>query len=362
MPHSSGGGSHSGGSHGGGSHGGSHGGRHSSVNGVRVSKRPFINSNRYRYRKMGGGYGYIYANREPGRMSVASFVFSILFLCPFLFVGIFVVVPVAFPNGIFNKALTPEYSDNGNYIEDNIGVIDNYSQLNETLGEFQDLTGVCPYIITVSRNDWENYYNSLENYAYDLYVNHFYDEQHFLIVYSEAEVYDNGFVDWSWEGMQGDDTDSIITSGKFSEFQDDLQRYLTMNDYSVGEAFNKTFSNSLEYIMENSFNMVTALPVIIFAVVWNCTVIFVLINLIVTFVRGRRGYEKVPFSETASDYNTNKGYNQDMFNEVNQGANMGYNQDTFNDFSQGTNMENRQYGNGDWNIGRNNPYSGKMNK
>ncbi len=48
---------------------------------------------------------------------------------------------VAFPNGIFNKALTPEYSDNGNYIEDNIGVIDNYSQLNETLGEFQDLTG-----------------------------------------------------------------------------------------------------------------------------------------------------------------------------------------------------------------------------
>ena len=54
------------------------GGRHSSVNGVRMSKRPFINSNRYRYRKMGGGYGYIYANREPGRMSVASFCFFYL--------------------------------------------------------------------------------------------------------------------------------------------------------------------------------------------------------------------------------------------------------------------------------------------
>ena len=70
----------------------------------------------------------------------------------------------------------------------------------------------------------------------------------------------------------------------------------------------------------------------------------------------------MPFSETASDFNTNRGYNQDMFNGASQGTNMGYNQDTFNDFFQGTNIENRQYGNDDWNIGKNNSYSGKMNK
>ena len=49
---------------------------------------------------------------------------------------------------------------------------------------FRDKTGVTPAIITVDNREWKGYYNDLENYAYDRYVNMFPDEKHWLIVYS----------------------------------------------------------------------------------------------------------------------------------------------------------------------------------
>lgn len=342
MPHSSGGGSHRGGSHGGHRSHGSHGGSRSGRNGVRMSRRPFANSYRYRYRRFGGGYGYIYANREPERISLGTFIFQMVFLIPFIFAGI-LVGSAGFSGAFGVKALTPQYSDTGNYIEDNIGVIDNYEYLNETLGEFQELTGICPYIITVYDSDWENHYYSLENYAYDLYVNHFYDEQHFLIVYSESEtVYENGFVDWSWEGMQGDDTDAIITSNKFSEFQEDLQRYLTMNDYTVGAAFHQAFRNALGYIMEKNHNSDMKV-FIIFALMWNIIILVAICSTISSFVKSRRSYEKVPFSEAAPEpASVNQGFNQEMNQDVNLGDDNGY----------------ETYRNYDAYPGANNPYSG----
>lgn len=346
MPHSSGGGSHRGGSHGGHRSHSSHGGSRSGVNGVRMSKRPFANSNRYRYRRFGGGYGYIYANREPERIRLSVFIVQIVFFIPFILAGI-LVSSAAFFGAFGVKALTPQYSDTGNYIEDNIGVIDNYEYLNETLGEFQELTGICPYIITVYDSDWEKYYYNLENYAYDLYVNHFYDEQHFLIVYSESEtVYENGFVDWSWEGMQGDDTDAIITSNKFSEFQEDLQRYLTMNDYTVGAAFQQAFRNALGYIMEKNHNSYMN-SVTIFALIWNFIILVTICSTISNFVKSRRSYEKVPFSEAALEPNpVNQGFNQELNQDVNLGDANEY--DTYRNYT--------PY------PGENNPYSGNKSR
>lgn len=362
MPHSSGGGSHRGGSHGGHRSHSSHGGSHSGGNGIRMSRRPFANSYRYRYRRFGGGYGYIYANREPERISLGSFIFQMVFFIPFIFAGI-LIASVGFSTGAFGvKALTPKYSDTGNYIEDNIGVIDNYDDLNETLGEFQELTGICPYIITVYDSDWEKYYYSLENYAYDLYVNHFYDEQHFLIVYSEPKtVYENGFVDWSWEGMQGDDTDAIITSNKFSEFQEDLQRYLTMNDYTVGAAFYQAFHNSLGYIMENNHDS-NMNVFIIFALLWNFFILIAVCSTISSFVKSRRNYEKVSFSEAGAETTpVNQGFNQ-----INQGANgdvnQGFNQDMSQDVNSGDDNEYEPYRNYDTYPGANNPYSGNKSR
>lgn len=268
----------------------------------------------------------------PEPISLSSYLLSMMIMIPFLLTGLVLTVIVLaicdLPFVIFPvKPLTPQYSDSGNYIEDNIGVIDNYEYLNTTLGEFQELTGICPYIITVYDSDWESHYSSLENYSYDLYVNHFYDEQHFLIVYSEPAVYESdGFVDWSWEGMQGDDTDSIITSGKFSEFQGDLQRYLLMNDYTVGEAFEQAFRNSLDYMMENDHETsYDSLPMFCIVVFWDVILVFCIFSMTISFIKSKRNYEMVPMSEAAPGSSpANPGYDQDWNQQSSQSVNQGY--------------------------------------
>lgn len=58
------------------------------------------------------------------------------------------------------------------------------AELSAKVKEFQDVTGVTPAVLTVANDEWKPYYESLENYAYDYYVNAFSDEKHWLIVYS----------------------------------------------------------------------------------------------------------------------------------------------------------------------------------
>ncbi|MGN0536656.1 MAG: hypothetical protein ACI4M3_01605, partial [Acutalibacteraceae bacterium] len=150
-------------------------------------------------------------------------------------------------------------------------------------------------------SDWKGKYDSLENYAYSLYVNRFSDEKHFLVVYSEPKNANTlEFVDWSWEGMQGDDTDNIITKANFSKFQSDLQRYLTMDEVSVEEAFTRAFSASTDYMMSVSpdYGMVFAMG--FFALIWNGAICVILITAIKSYINSNRNYEEVP----SDDYYT----------------------------------------------------------
>ncbi len=140
-----------------------------------------------------------------------------------------------------------EADDGDVYIVDNIGVIDNEDSLNEVMQEFEDLTGIYPCVMTVYDSDWNQDYDELWQYAYDVYINTFSDELHFLIVYSEPEnAVDLDFVEWAWEAIQGDDTDPILTKYNFRIFQDALQTDLLRDNVSVGEAFENAFEEISE--------------------------------------------------------------------------------------------------------------------
>lgn len=300
MPHGSGGGSHSGGSHHSSHHSSHSGGHGGSSRGPRMSRRPFPNARRFRYYDNRGMAHYIYSDTTPRPQSPASVIVSIIFLIPFLVVGIFLFSSI-FREFTPPKPLTQNYVFNGVYIEDNAHVLDDnilsddMTQLNASLSAFKEKTGIAPYIITVYDSDWKGNYKSLESYAYSLYVNRFSDERHFVIVYSEPEnAAELEFVDWSWEGMQGDDTDDIITESHFSIFQSDLQRYLTMDDVSVTEAFTRTFSHSLTYMMSSSPDYDLIFGMGFFALLWNAFILFFIILTIRSYINSRRNYEEVP--------------------------------------------------------------------
>lgn len=236
MPHHSGGGSH---------HGGSHGGHHrsgSSRRGPVVSSRPFRGARRFRYRTR-RGYRYVYSTGVPKAPSVFEGIITLIIIIS-IFANTFPVFgSVLIPSA--PKKLKTSAPSSFSLVDDNAGVIDNKKELTDTLTEFYDLTGIIPAVVTVNNEDWSG--DKLEDYAFDMYLERFSDENHFLLVYSEPRRPNRNDVDWHWDAIQGDNTDNIITESHFKIFQSDLMT--SLEDKSPGKAIELAFENSLDYMM-----------------------------------------------------------------------------------------------------------------
>ena len=259
MPHSSGGGSHSGGSHHS-SHSSSRGSGGSSRPAHRSGNKPFAGSTRYLYYKKGQPV-FVYSNYDivNGQASLASKISSLVFtfLILFFFAAIVIVISYSPP-----KKLETDY-DTTIYIQDNINVLDDTAALEASLTAFRDKTGITPAVLTITNEDWNTNYNTLENYAFDAYINNWEDEKHWLIVYS-CSTKEDGFEDWYFEGMQGDDTDDILSEGRVNDFIDNLTKYLGQNKLSVDEAIAKAFDELTPIAMQPDRNPSTAIIVSLF--------------------------------------------------------------------------------------------------
>lgn len=266
MPHSSGGGSHhsGGGSHhSGGSHRSSGGSGGSSSPTIRRSYSP---TSRYRYVYYHNRRPrYVYSDRlitekDYGFKAIFNNIIVFIFLIPFVAIGLFAIA-LAFNHP---KKIDDSLYNNTIVIEDNLRVLKDYDKVYDAFEDFQAETGITPALITVSNDDWREDYDSLTNYAFDLYINHFGDEKHWLIVYSTSTT-SSGFDDWYFEGMQGNDTDNILTEAHTEKFNRELEQKLTARSrMTIEEAFSETFENSLKYMMKTSVEW----PLVGFGIVW----------------------------------------------------------------------------------------------
>ncbi len=259
MPHSSGGGSHGGGGHGGGGHGGS-------GSGVRTSRTYFSGAHKYVYYKNNHPVYYYRSKAYDANAKQISKTAAIPIILFMLFIYLFAMTGIAKSAVNVPKKLSTDYDTTVMIIE-MIDVLSDSEEeeLKNTFEEFRDKTGVTPALLVVDNNMWKGRYTDLENFAYDAYVNTFADEKHWLIVYSQPE-YPDEWVDWYWEGMQGDDTDNIITSQKAKKFNETVQKKLTDNSVSVGRAIDRGFKEIMPDIMKASFNPMVFMvfPFIIF--------------------------------------------------------------------------------------------------
>lgn len=255
MPHSSGGGSHSGGSHS--SHSSHRSGSSSHSSPRRVRSTYFPGSRRYVYYR-NNEPSYVYADYDITKKSSPLRYFILLFYLPFVVVLFSITKNTLLPP----EKLAADYNT-AIVVEDNINVLGDTEGLKNSLEAFYDKTGISPAVFTVYNEEWQGKYDSLENYAYALYVNAFPDEKHWLIVYSEPENPDPSFNDWYWEGMQGDDTSDIITERKAAIFNSGMQRYLTDNSKSVSEAISLSFDKITPDIMRRNISMDSVIPLIV---------------------------------------------------------------------------------------------------
>ena len=148
------------------------------------------------------------------------------------------------------KRLNEQYDWPDNRVCDDIGIIDDRyeNDLEDTLEEFNDATGICPVIRTMYVEDYEDEYSDLESYAYDRYIRDYDDEQHYLIVYAVPEDDVQPFLsgdlevpDYYWEIMQGDDTDNICTENMDNWLIREVQNGLE-DGRDPGEVFNDAFT------------------------------------------------------------------------------------------------------------------------
>lgn len=175
MPHSSGGGSH-----GGGSHGGSGSSNRSNT------YRP--GDIRYLYYKNNRPhYFYSKVRISPVKVEKAKFRALIMAIILIAFYSVFF-IPVIKAIVHNPKKLVMDYQKQDICIVDNLYILDDVEidNLYNEMEEFQDTTGITPIVYITSNEEWKDNYVNLETYAYDIYVNQFSDEKHWLLVYPEC--------------------------------------------------------------------------------------------------------------------------------------------------------------------------------
>ena len=111
------------------------------------------------------------------------------------------------------------------------------AEMEEVFCAFQDKTGVTPAFFTINIKELKTRGENLHDYAYNLYINTFEDEKHWLVVYCK----DNVEQTWSWEGMIGDDCRSIITTDLENEFTKQMQKNLRNDSMTLSAAVMDTF-------------------------------------------------------------------------------------------------------------------------
>ena len=245
MPHSSGGGHAGGGFHGGGgfhSSGYHSSGGLSNYNFHRFSRFRFYGASRYVFYYHCRPH-FIYSDTEPHKVSVAKAWSLSIFLFIFLILPLAFVIPSSFH---FPKKLSTDYDtsividDAGNYL-----TTAEEAQLKTTFTYFLNKTGITPSFTSIDSSTSMLWPYDLESYAYADYVSKFKDEKHWLIVY-------RGGSNWTFEGMQGNDTDNILTKKVTTIFNSALYNSLSFHA-SISDALTRAFDKITPTIMDNSF-------------------------------------------------------------------------------------------------------------
>lgn len=212
MPHSSGGGSGGSGSSGGSGGSGSR----------RFGSDYYRGSHRYvYYNNLTRNLAYYFSDREYTKKDAESRKRGQWFSAVvFIFFGLISLITYALSR---NDKITTDY-DTAIVIQDDAQVLsgDDQSGLERSFAGFLEKTGITPAFLSVDYKDWSDRYPSLEQYAYEAYLDRFEDEKHWLVVYSPDRESDC----WYWHGMIGDDCGRVISSSLEQEFTKAVQSEL----------------------------------------------------------------------------------------------------------------------------------------
>ena len=235
MPHSSGGGHHGGGFHGG--HGGFHGGSGHYGSGRSTKHYYYHHGHVYHY----SGEDYDSFKKDRSRYIVYAII---------LLIVIVIIACYLFPSMHSGEKL--KYTENNQIcIEDPQGVLGDTANLEQSLRKFKEKSGIAVVIVAIP--DYMSN-SSLESRAYSLYKEKCKDETFWLIAYSTEDNPNLYYNNWSFEGMQGDRTDEILTSTLTYSFNASLSQKLDRPYGSPADAFSDAFDELTNNLFQSKKN------------------------------------------------------------------------------------------------------------
>lgn len=246
MPSSHGGGS--GGSGGGGGRSFSSGGGSGRGGGPQFStNKPFSGGTRYDYVDRRGVPRFFYFSGVPVPGGTRNTVVILSFAVAVIFIFFVFLISSLVPKKLNSRQCIAA----GVYYEDTQGAIADAESFNSVMKAFYEKTGSEPFVYVLGKEEFpSSVYGSLnkytlEDFAYDEYLNRFDDEGHYMVVLVLSA---NG--EYMWLDMAGDDTGKIVTDEIFSEFQRDMQRYFSGGAENAGAALERSFENMTERVMK----------------------------------------------------------------------------------------------------------------
>ena len=265
MPYSSGGGCSGGGYHGG------HGN----------SSHPL---NRYWYHTP-RGIKTILAEEEPTEEGLKKYkLHTIVSIIILSFVSIALLLSIYLIARPRHKLPLPK--DSKSIVVDNLNLLTDGEKISllESCDNFRDKTGI-PVAIYIDSQDIiykSSEYPTLQDFAYDYYIKTFNDEKHWLLVYTKTNDDEFG-IDWRFEGMQGNDTGSVLTTSNTDKFNKEFDKNLD-NKLSVSDSFIKALDHAPTYMI-GKWNLLDA----------NCvfTIMFAILFIISTCVISYQRYHQI---------------------------------------------------------------------
>ncbi len=285
MPSSSGGGFGGGGSFGGGFHS-SGGGHHSNQPMHGISSRPFAGARRYSYINHAGVMCVFYSATRPRKLNITSTIilFSIGIIIAMIISGFVIgsMIPKKIPE---RQCIKSDY-----YYIDNAGILSG-DEINSSFASFYEVTGIQPILYTIKAENFPKQYGppttkyALEDFAYDLYLDKFDDEGHWLFIlvdFGDMSPY------FGWIDMAGDNTRTIINDSFFRAFQKDLQAKMDIASTSLELTYSDAFSQAISTAKDNAFkSSIEVISPIIFISVSAILVIGALVYGIVNSVKNK---------------------------------------------------------------------------
>lgn len=221
----------------------------------------------------------------PQPMNKTSFIFSIIFLLIFLSGPVSMMIEALKP--IEKIEPLPEYENV--HIQDNASIFNDTTTVESSLKSFENVTGICPYIITVYDCEWNQKYEGLSIYADYLYNKTFSDDQHFLLVCSIDDNTSTSVpANISFYPIEGDSTRSLLSAGVMEKFKSELSENLQTNSVTTDDAFIKTFDNTPNYLFLFSNRSIATQVVFVIGIVTTLVLVCVCIILIATYISRRK--------------------------------------------------------------------------